>query len=161
MNELNSDDRKQEEWLFRAAGPEPPVHDSDFLPLTSAKLGLEIDPASREFLEDWNIVRMYEHIAGPSCNDSQGYLGSLITVDEMRGCHTVQTLILKDEGWLPETDDMHFEKDGNYVLTGLSDHMPSSGWNAHFVPTRHGVENRDTSYDTYHFDVSALFLPHG
>ncbi|KAK2016459.1 hypothetical protein LZ32DRAFT_79544 [Colletotrichum eremochloae] len=81
-----------------------------------------------------------EHVAGPNCNHEGGYQGRLISLEEMHGCCTVQCLVPKPSGWKPEDDDDEdVERDGEYFLTGLSDHMPSRDMEFPVVfPKRHG-----------------------
>jgi hypothetical protein len=86
---------------------------------------------------------MIEHIAGPECNNATGYSGHEISADEMRGCQTVQCLVRKPPGYrfdaLPDDED--FETNGEFFLSGLSDHMPSRDDNSPRVtPHRHGCE---------------------
>ncbi|KIN03069.1 hypothetical protein OIDMADRAFT_102868 [Oidiodendron maius Zn] len=82
---------------------------------------------------------MYEHIAGPNCQDYQGYNGNLISVEEMRGCNTLQCLMWKNDDWQAEPDDMEFELSSRCFLTGISDHMPSRDVGGLIViPARHG-----------------------
>jgi hypothetical protein len=72
-----------------------------------------------------NVPGSWEHIAGPSCQNTGGYSAHRITVEEMRGCTTFQCLIHKHMGWKPAPDDQEIELGGAYFLSGLSDYMPS------------------------------------
>lgn len=83
-----------------------------------------------------------EHIAGPDCANNGGYGGHRISVEEMRGCCTLQCLIYKEQGWEPEPDDQEWELQGDYFLSGLGDRMPSRDMGSPDVtPARHGVYN--------------------
>jgi hypothetical protein len=82
-----------------------------------------------------------EHIAGPGCKNLHGYKGHEISVEEMRGCQTSQCLVRKPRGWTydPLPDDEDFERNGEFFLSGLSDHMPSRDYASPVVtPERHG-----------------------
>jgi hypothetical protein len=87
--------------------------------------------------------RDVEHIAGPRCEDWNGYSGYDISVEEMRGCQTAQCLVRKPRGlkFEPLPDDQDFEKDGDFFLSGLTDHMPSrdSGF-PQLTPARHNCD---------------------
>ena len=100
--------------------------------------------------------RTHEHIAGPWCRDTRGYHGDRISVEEMRGCHTVQCLLPKDGEWLPTSDDLDFELNGKYYLTGLCEFMPSSGFGLNFAPARHGVERGGAEVD---FNYNLVYAP--
>ncbi|KAL4908049.1 hypothetical protein BDW74DRAFT_175833 [Aspergillus multicolor] len=74
-----------------------------------------------------------DHIAGPGCKSNEGaYKGSQISIDEMRGCRTAQFLVWKEgdemtsEGltWEPEADDLEFEAENDYFLSGVCDDVP-------------------------------------
>jgi hypothetical protein len=81
----------------------------------------------------------FEHIAGKYCNDTRGYNGNFITIDEMLGCTTVQCLAPKDQNTKPSKGD-------NYFLTGLSDLMPErNDGGPRLTPVLHGA-------DTVHVD---------
>ncbi|KAL5042866.1 hypothetical protein BDW71DRAFT_132314 [Aspergillus fruticulosus] len=91
-----------------------------------------------------------EHIAGPGCIANMGeYKGTHISLDEMRGCRTAQFLVAKegDEmaalnlNWEPEADDMAFESESEYFLSGLCDDLPLYQFDATVSPARHGVWN--------------------
>ena len=99
--------------------------------------------------EHYEMVAKYEHIAAPDCEHTEGYHGDQISVVEMRGCQTVQCLVLKGENWKPQDDDMEFEKTSSYQLTGLADHMPSGGHDLKFSPVRNGVESADADHDDF------------
>ena len=84
-----------------------------------------------------------EHIAGPGCINSGGYSGHNISAEEMRGCQVAQCLMRKPRGWkfVPAEDDEDFEKEGDFFLSGLIDHMPSRDidW-PRALPPRHGCD---------------------
>jgi hypothetical protein len=145
-------------WTFRVSGTKQPNYDTNFLPLSASWGNPERMETSEGRMGEYERARMYEHIAGPNCLSTEGYHGSRITIEEMRGCHTVQCLVPKKEGWRLELGDLDFELEGKYHLTGLSDHMPSSGWRVKFAPARHGVEDRDASFDVWDFVVRVFFL---
>jgi len=80
-----------------------------------------------------------EHIPGPKCTLDGGYNGHHIFVEAMRGCQTVQCLVLKPDNWQPQTDDEDFEISSSHFLSGLSDCMPSRDEsNPEVFPARHG-----------------------
>jgi hypothetical protein len=78
-------------------------------------------------LEDL-IAQKLEHIASPGCVNRNGYNGYNISVDEVAGCRTLQCLarksLFEDCTKEPEIDDEQFEQEGEFFLTGLSDHIP-------------------------------------
>ena len=49
--------------------------------------------------------RAREHVAGPGCVCQEGYSGHQISLAEVKGCRTVQCLVRKDPGWMPEDGD--------------------------------------------------------
>ncbi|KAE8369255.1 hypothetical protein BDV27DRAFT_121026 [Aspergillus caelatus] len=59
----------------------------------------------------------------------------------MRGCHTVQCILAKRQEWEPRPDDLAFERESRYHLTGVAEIMSSSGDGLKFAPVRHGVDN--------------------
>ncbi|KAE8141639.1 hypothetical protein BDV38DRAFT_190483 [Aspergillus pseudotamarii] len=133
------------EWTFKVQGPDQPEYDTEFYPL-STKLGESLyiinDNGSRTMnREAYNRSRCYEHIAGPDCRNILGYLGRNISTEEMRGCHTVQCILAKRQDWEPRPDDLAFERESQYHLTGVAEIMPSSGDGLKFAPVRHGVDN--------------------
>ncbi|CAG9997005.1 unnamed protein product [Clonostachys byssicola] len=97
----------------------------------------EVRPQIWARLIGGNPVRL-EHIAGPDCESESGYNGHLISVEEMRGCNTMQGLILKDPDWEPEDGDEEFERSGRYYLTGLQDANTNLDAYDSCTPTRHG-----------------------
>jgi hypothetical protein len=91
-----------------------------------------------------------EHIAGPNCEDTQGYNGNRISAEEMRTCTTVQCLVEKASqmrDWLPEwasePQDEDFERESNYFLSGLGDRIGSWEDDGFCYPRRHGVGELD------------------
>lgn len=71
----------------------------------------------------------------------------------MEGCNTLQCLTRKSYTWEAELDDLDFELQSDYFLSGLSDHMPSRDSSDPIVmPARHGL--RMPNADTMLWDVS-------
>lgn len=89
----------------------------------------------------------YEHIAGPGCRSIRGYHGDKISVEEMRGCTTVQCLMPKEEDWKPRHDDLDFEKESTYQLTGLAGYMPSGGSMLDLWPIRNHLDGISADND--------------
>lgn len=91
---------------------------------------------------DWNECQELEHLAGPRCEHASGYCGFNISAEEMRGCTTVQCLVVKTSEWTPEPDDQDFELTGKYFLSGLCGQMPSRDIGGPtMTPPRHGAED--------------------
>ncbi|KAE8416005.1 hypothetical protein BDV36DRAFT_310532 [Aspergillus pseudocaelatus] len=87
----------------------------------------------------WDPV---EHIPGPTCRQVNAYSGRRISLEEMRGCRTVQCLINKKAaaGWGPDGFDQDWELSGDYFLSGVRDGMPSRGGGSpRLFPSRGGV----------------------
>ncbi|CAH0046505.1 unnamed protein product [Clonostachys solani] len=97
-------------------------------------------------LEDGDPV-MLEHIAGPECESESGYNGHHISVEEMRGCNTMQGLILKHPDWKPEDGDEEFERSGRYYLTGLHDANTNMDSYDPCTPTRHGCSSVSPAFE--------------
>lgn len=76
-------DQEPPVWTFRICGPTPPDYDTNFLPLSACWADESLSSRER-----YDKARQYEHIAGPDCQQTQGYQGHRISVEEMRGCHT-------------------------------------------------------------------------
>jgi hypothetical protein len=135
----------QRKWTFKVSGPDHPEYDTEFLPLSTLLGDRILGPNDIGGVtmnrEAYYNARCYEHIAGPGCRNSQGYLGRNISLDEMRNCHTVQCILAKKEGWEPQPDDLDFEAESQYHLTGVAESMPSSGYGLKFAPVRHGVDD--------------------
>lgn len=93
--ESNYTDEQQPDWTFRVSGPTPPTHDPEFLPLSTPWTDAELKETSEGYRKSWEIASKYEDIAGPNCQETQGYQGFRISVEEMRGCHVVQCLVAK------------------------------------------------------------------
>ncbi|ORY02549.1 hypothetical protein BCR34DRAFT_437902, partial [Clohesyomyces aquaticus] len=122
----------------------PMLHESVW-----ATLPLPLEPTDQQgsYLgyvdSEENIV---EHIAGPGCENKRGYPGHDISVEEMRGCQTLQCLVRKPKEhseyrFDPLPDDEEFEKSGEFFLSGLGDHMPSRDMSSPLVtPARHGCK---------------------
>ncbi|CAM1505918.1 Fc.00g115550.m01.CDS01 [Cosmosporella sp. VM-42] len=123
--------------------------DVQFLPLSTTWVDFDALEAGEASLEAYNRARKYEHIAGAECRSTQGYQGHRISADEMRGCRTVQGLVMKGPNWKPTPDDLPFEGDSKCHLTGLAPYMPSGGWGIQFTPARHGVETRNADLSAF------------
>ncbi|KAE8395631.1 hypothetical protein BDV23DRAFT_178676 [Aspergillus alliaceus] len=147
------EDTDEPEWTFKVSGPDHPEYDTEFLPL-STKLGDQIwtpnDDGTRTMNQEaYMKSRCFEHIAGPGCRNREGYLGRNISVEEMRGCHTVQCLIMKNPDWEPRGDDLEFERESQFHLTGVTESMPSSGYGLKFAPIRHGIDNIQAQSESF------------
>ncbi|KAH6967897.1 hypothetical protein BKA56DRAFT_597358 [Ilyonectria sp. MPI-CAGE-AT-0026] len=116
----------------------PPGHEEMFPEQPDPLPADEIDRRFRGI----GVTHELEHIAGPDCSYGPvaggGYNGQNISLQEIRGCNTVQCLVRKPSGWEPEDDDQEFEKSGAFFLSGLSDYMPSrDGPGLSVFPERH------------------------
>jgi hypothetical protein len=67
----------------------------------------------------------------------------------MKGCRAVQSLLTKDESWVPEPDDQDFELESNYFLTGVGDGSPDEAPLEDISPVRHGVDSIFISNEMY------------
>ncbi|KAJ5626040.1 hypothetical protein N7510_002349 [Penicillium lagena] len=133
-----------QEWLFKVTGPDPPEFDTEFLPLDSP-LGAPlysrtgrvhtVNPAAFD-----KTLRL-EHVGGLGCRHYEAYIGKNISIEEMRGCHTVHGILWKKPGLKPRSDDLEFERGSNYFLTGIAEKMPPSGSWLDFYPVRYGADN--------------------
>lgn len=101
-------------------------------PLSSLDISWDEDPSAQD-----PMVEQYEHIAGPQCQNLAGYHGDKITVEEMRGCNTVQFLVKKQQSWVPSDSDLEFEGHSGWYLTGISE--GSYKEECRFLPVRHGT----------------------
>ncbi|KAF2657864.1 hypothetical protein K491DRAFT_713996 [Lophiostoma macrostomum CBS 122681] len=141
----------------------------------------QIDPVDPEDILDedfsnWKALKISlfqpaqeldpEHIAGPGCKNLRGYKGHEISAEEMRSCHTLQCLVRKPKGWTfdPLPDDEDFERNGEFFLSGLSDHMPSRDYSIPKVtPARHGCSEphaENSMFDEAQaYDYSMPFHP--
>ncbi|KFZ11426.1 hypothetical protein V502_07546 [Pseudogymnoascus sp. VKM F-4520 (FW-2644)] len=143
--------------------PAPPQFDTEFLPLSiSYKIDKDYEDYGGEADEGPVIhPKAYEHIAGLSCQQLGGYNGHNISVDEMLDCTTLQCLYAKPENWIPNAEDMYFEADSKYYLSGLSDHSSSGGWKQMFTPILHGkvwgsIDNDNNSWiDTEEMQIDS------
>jgi hypothetical protein len=132
-----------DEWIFEIE-PTPPTFDTEFLPL-STRLGTRLstclsDGRSQGHVEGIIKASHMEHIAGPLCKKTNAFMPGRISPEEMRNCHTVQCLLLKTSGWEPEADDLDFERDSRYFLSGVAERMSTSLWDVKTAPVRHGVD---------------------
>ena len=150
----NTGPTEKDEWLFKVTGPDPPEFDTEFLPLnTPLGMPLYFSPDNGWFEfnnEAWEKQSRFEHIAGPDCQYSQAYFGKNISVEEMRGCHTVQGILQKPPASKSRLDDFDFERGSNYFLTGLAEEMPSSGSWLDFYLVRYGASD--------HIDAETNFV---
>jgi hypothetical protein len=102
---------------------------------------------------DWRAqgTALGEHIAGPNCEDTQGYNGNDIPAEEMRTCTTIQCLIEKQWQWQlewrPEPDDGVFENEGDYSLSGLGDRVGTWEDDVICSPERHDIGTLDPAFD--------------
>lgn len=106
-------------------------------------------------------IQDLEHIASPGCGCRAGYNPFEISVEEMRGCKTLQCLAEKDGGFRLEKDDEEFELSSNYFLTGISDHMPAGDCDCPSVfPARHdrGIGEADVWF--YDVEVAQMMPFH-
>jgi hypothetical protein len=101
------------------------------------------------------VLVAFPHIAGRDCQAQQGYNGRFVTVEEIRGCTTYQSIVPVNEGktWVPEPHDHDFEnrkfdlgddidydcfiEDRQFFLSGLSDRKAGNMRMA--LPCRHDV----------------------
>jgi hypothetical protein len=98
-----------------------------------------------------NVKTRFEHLAGPGCTFTRGYPGFNISAEEMRGCNTVQCLVLKMGDWESSRTDRDFEVTSDYFLSGLSGYLNSRDmFGSDHIPERHGVSelNPDTQFLT-------------
>lgn len=144
MNIDESGPAEVQEWLFKITGPDPPEFDTEFQPLDlplgaplSFKTG-RVQTANPAAID--KALRL-EHVGGPGCRHCEAYIGKHISVEEMRGCHTVQGILWKKPGLKPRSDDLEFEHGSSYFLTGIAEKMPSSGSWLDFYPVRYGADN--------------------
>jgi hypothetical protein len=100
----------------------------------------------------------YEHIAAPECDNPWGYASPRISPDEMYGCTTMQSLLMKPEGWEHSSDDMDFERDTKHFLTGLCSGAPLFGHSPPFRPTRHGVHESPVVDSLWRLEVQDINL---
>ncbi|KAJ5819600.1 hypothetical protein N7474_005191 [Penicillium riverlandense] len=145
MNIDESGPAEVQEWLFKVTGPDPPEFDIEFQPLDSPlgvplyfRTGRVCTVNSAAF--DKTLLRL-EHVGGPGCRHYEAYVGKHISVEEMRGCHTVQGILWKKPGLKPRSDDLEFERESSYFLTGIAEKMPPSGSWLDFYPVRYGADN--------------------
>ena len=125
---------------------------------------------SRSFLlSQRETADMIEHIAGVNCSHGQGFNGNAISAEEMRLCNTSQYIVRKDNDdhrgldLSPELDDEDFERDSNYLLSGLADRTDGVEGDCSCFPPRHGLggDNDEMSPDEGGFDPGDLiFHPH-
>jgi hypothetical protein len=160
----NLERTEAEEWLFKVPGPDSPEFDTEFLPLDSplgAPLYFKLNNGGRQA----NVAALakasrLEHIGGPGCRHDQAYIGKHISTEEMRGCHTVQGILWKKPGSKPQSDDLEFEHESHYFLTGIAERMPSSGTWLDCYPVRYGADDRVTTETNFVLEtVSSPFYP--
>ncbi|KAF7590767.1 hypothetical protein BBP40_002383 [Aspergillus hancockii] len=105
-----------------------------------------------------------EHIPGPNCTSENAYSGRKISLQEMRGCRTVQCLIHKGstERWMPDALEQDWELSGDYFLSGLCDGMPSRDMcHPRVYPAKGGVlepRAENVTFDDYE-DPNVFALP--
>ncbi len=83
-----------------------------------------------------------EHISGPGCASTRGYSGHRISLEEMKGCRTVQCLVKKEEGWQAEKGDEKWEVESAYFLSGYGEGRSLKGGSlSNIRPRRHGIDS--------------------
>lgn len=100
-----------------------------------------------------------EHIPSLTCTEANAYSGQRITLEEMRGCRTVQFLVHKicaKGGWKPDGLHEPWEKSEDWFLGGVCDGLSRDGY-PDVWPARGGVETPAT--DNMNFVVSR-FIAH-
>lgn len=107
----------------------------------------------------------WEHVSATrDCYAHQGYHGIAISVEAMRGCNTAQCLVPKPtndwERWEPRADDEPFEIEGDYFLSGLTDHMRDRDDEYPLVfPPRHNCNEPDAdNYNHHNRSLSTLAM---
>ncbi|CEL00786.1 hypothetical protein ASPCAL00382 [Aspergillus calidoustus] len=101
-----------------------------------------------------------EHVAGPGCRFPGAFSGNQITVEEMRGCQTVQCLVPKVDDWEPAVDDHDFEKDSKYFLSGIATRACSRVEAISANPVRHEIDEIEARCPVIdEFDVDYDHLP--
>jgi len=108
-----------------------------------------------------------EHIAGVDCGYFKGFNGNAISAEEMRLCSTAQYIVIKDGDFhrdlddSPEPDDEDFERESNYVLSGLATRTDGLEGNCSVSPVRHGLSGNMSPQFLGGFDQGDLiFHPH-
>ncbi|KAK2780641.1 hypothetical protein FQN53_001065 [Emmonsiellopsis sp. PD_33] len=146
-SEEDESETTEPDWIFKVSGPEEEIYDTEFVPL-STRLGQPLmikrvkddgSVVSTHNTAVYDLSQRYEHIAGPGCRKGDCYHPTNISPEEMRDAHTVQCIYPKGKTWQPRADDLDFERESRYHLTGLTTHMPSSGSLLEFVPPRFDV----------------------
>jgi molybdopterin-guanine dinucleotide biosynthesis protein A len=101
---------------------------------------------------DWRAqgTALGEHIAGPYCEDTQGYNDNYISAEEMRTCTTIQYLIEKQwqwpQEWRPDPDDEAFQSEGYYFFSGLGDRVGTWEDDVVCTPERHDIGTLDPAF---------------
>ena len=98
------------------------------------------------------IDGVMEHAAGPGCISHCGYSGQWISVEEMKGCCSMQCLVQKGSGWQPEPNDQDFELESDYFVTGVHHNPPDEGPLVNLTNVRHGTD---------HFEFGNLTVVNG
>lgn len=136
-NEMDLDSKRGTEDQQRRLS----IGDSSKSPPLMAEADSASDSESSEST-DWDTCQKLEHLAGPRCKHASGYCGFNISAEEMKGCTTLQCLVMKTPEWISEPDDQEFEQSGEYYLSGLSGQMPSRDIGGpRMTPPRHGAED--------------------
>ncbi|OJJ08573.1 hypothetical protein ASPVEDRAFT_89784 [Aspergillus versicolor CBS 583.65] len=91
-------------------------------------------------------LRDVEHLSGPGCRYPGAYHGHRISMQEMKGCDTVQALIPGSgdrAGHWPPPYHLPFERDGDgegrFVLSGLADSLGSRSDVIQVYPERYDI----------------------
>jgi hypothetical protein len=124
--------------------PDPPEYDTEFVSLSTPLQRWVFDKDELGCYHQAQTASdnhtSYEHIAGPGCKTFEGYLGNRISIEEMRGCHAAQLIVMKKSNWRPRADDLEFERTGRYHLTGLIRRVECTLAYLRASPVRHDAE---------------------
>ena len=113
-------------------------------------------PMNSDELPEGYDPECLERIPGATCAEANAYSGSVISLEEMRGCRTAQFLVHKGfsgESWQPDGLHAAWEISEDWFLSGVCDGMRSRDEGCPAVwPMRGGV--RRLQADNVNFNVS-------
>lgn len=112
---------------------------------------------SSDFIKEHEPENL-EHIPSRTCTDTTAYSGFAISLEEMRGCRTVQCLVHKSEAersWEPNEIHEDWETSEDWFLSGLCDGRSADDDFSEVWPAQRGVSYVDAN--NVNFDVSRSF----